>query len=548
MVYYRKYRPQTISELDLPSVRERLSAILSAKELPHAFLFTGPKGLGKTSSARILAKAINCEERQLTSDKSHVTAESNVKGQMSNVEPCNHCDACISITNGSNIDVLEIDAASNRGIDEIRDLREKIKFAPASLPKKVYIIDEVHMLTTDAFNALLKTLEEPPAHAVFILCTTELEKVPATIVSRTFQVQFKKPGTAEIVASLGRIVVGEKLDVESGVLEEIARLADGAFRDAAKLLEDLVIANGSGKVTKEKLAETFRTAGLDTEVVELLKSLAKKDIKVSLKSVENLVVSGVDFKSFTERLAKSIHDLLMNRAGVKVEGAQDIAELNTGDARQLLDMINKSYADIKFSVLPQIPLELVVVDWCIGNEANSLPSAVHSQSQSATPPSPTANTQPLTPNPQTPTPQSAAVKNVIATEQTKSKEAISTHSSSAPIASQHPTPNPQHPTPNTQLLPPNSQMPSGDMFRENAKLDDFFAAYLVRLKVENHSIAGILRGCKIVSIGDGQIVFETRFKFHKDKLNEAKTSSILDARATDLLKETMHVVVNLIEK
>src|SRR5690348_2704670 len=136
MVYYRKYRPQNISDLDLSAVREKLSSILSAKELPHAFLFTGPKGLGKTSSARILAKAINCE---------------NKKG----IEPCNKCDACVSITNGSNIDVLEIDAASNRGIDEIRDLRDKIKYAPASLPRKVYIIDEVHMLTTDAFNALL---------------------------------------------------------------------------------------------------------------------------------------------------------------------------------------------------------------------------------------------------------------------------------------------------------------------------------------------------------------------------------------------------------
>jgi DNA polymerase-3 subunit gamma/tau len=175
MVFYRKYRPQKIEELDSASVRENLYSIFSKGNYPHAFLFTGPKGLGKTSAARIVAKIVNCEKK--------------AKGK---IEPCNKCDQCQSIASGSNLDVLEIDGASNRGIDEIRDLREKIKLAPFKASKKVYIIDEVHMLTTEAFNALLKTLEEPPAHVLFILCTTEQHKVPATIASRCFRINFTR--------------------------------------------------------------------------------------------------------------------------------------------------------------------------------------------------------------------------------------------------------------------------------------------------------------------------------------------------------------------
>lgn len=228
MVFYLKYRPQTISELDLAQVREKLFSLLKSKSLPHAFLFTGPKGLGKTSTARILAKAINCERVQELRIKNQELRKNKNEShnskfiiQNSDVEPCNECQACVSITNGSNIDVLEIDAASNRGIDEIRALRERVKFAPANLKKKVYIIDEVHMLTTEAFNALLKTLEEPPDHVVFILCTTEIWKVLPTIVSRSFHISFEKPTKEELTRSLERVAKGENLTIEKGVYDRL---------------------------------------------------------------------------------------------------------------------------------------------------------------------------------------------------------------------------------------------------------------------------------------------------------------------------------------
>src|SRR3989344_2078517 len=168
MVFYRKYRPQTIEELDSEVVRDKLTNILSRPSSFHALLFTGPKGLGKTSAARIVAKVVNCEK---------LNQKQTAKSRKLSVEPCNKCDQCVSITNGTNIDVLEIDGASNRGIDEIRDLREKIRLSPFQALKKVYIIDEVHMLTTEAFNALLKTLEEHPNPVIFILCTTDPQKV-----------------------------------------------------------------------------------------------------------------------------------------------------------------------------------------------------------------------------------------------------------------------------------------------------------------------------------------------------------------------------------
>ncbi len=504
MVYYRKYRPQTISELDLESVRTKLTSILSTKELPHAFLFTGPKGLGKTSSARILAKAINCE----------VKGEKG-KGKSEDFEPCNECDNCISITAGSNIDVLEIDAASNRGIDEIRDLRDKIKYSPASLPKKVYIIDEVHMLTTDAFNALLKTLEEPPEHAVFILCTTEVEKVPATIASRTFHVQFSKPSRQEIINSLERIVTGEKLSVDPAVLDEIYKLSEGAFRDAAKILEELSIASNGSKITLETLNSTYKSANLDVEIQNLLESLSKKDLQNSVKIVEDLVAKGTDFKILTGKLAQKIHQILMFRAKINTEEVNDIAEFNTNDLNELLSEINKSYGQIKFSILPQIPLELVVVGWCLEGNMKKEILNIKNTSVSSQP------QQPIN----SPKPQADVIEPSIPVQPSKDPE-----------------PN------NDERIATSEASPHGALFSDTTKPENFLVAFLGRLKMDNHSIAGVLRGCKLVSVDDSEVIFETKFKFHRDKLTEPKTIAILDQRASELLAAKVKVVVNLIDK
>lgn len=350
MVYYRKYRPQKIADLDNAFVRERLIAALSGENVPHAFLFTGPKGLGKTSTARIVAKAVNCETNLKLKTKNS-----------KNVEPCNKCDQCKSITNGTNLDVLEIDGASNRGIDEIRDLQEKIGLSPFKAQTKIYIIDEVHMLTTEAFNALLKTLEEPPSHALFILCTTESHKVPATIVSRCFQISFSRATAEELVRSFRRVLQGETLEADEEALLEIAKLSDGSFRDGAKALEEIVtIANGK-KITKELVEEKYQVLSIKYQVDDLLKVLDQKDTKAGLQLVEALVKSGIDIKYFIEQCINELHQQLLIRMGV--EDSKLHGDLSIDKIKKLVELLTKAHGEIKYAVLPQLPLELAIIEY-----------------------------------------------------------------------------------------------------------------------------------------------------------------------------------------
>src|SRR5919201_2656085 len=227
---YRKYRSQTFSDLVGQEAASRaLQGAIVSGRVAHAYLFSGTRGTGKTTTARLLAKAINCTQRASGS-----------------AEPCNRCESCLQVSAGAALDLIEIDAASNRGIDEIRDLREKVNLAPALGRKKVYIIDEAHMLTMEAFNALLKTLEEPPPHVVFILCTTEAAKVPLTVLGRCQQFVFRRFTDEQVVQRLGWIAGREAITVEPGVLELVARVAQGSMRDGVGLFDQLVpLADGA---------------------------------------------------------------------------------------------------------------------------------------------------------------------------------------------------------------------------------------------------------------------------------------------------------------
>lgn len=471
MVYYRKYRPQTLNELDLADVREKLLSILKNKNIQHAFLFTGPKGLGKTSSARILAKAINCEKRKENS-----------------FEPCNKCSACTSITNGSNIDVLEIDAASNRGIDEIRDLRERVKFAPSSLKYKVYIIDEVHMLTTDAFNALLKTLEEPPSHVIFILCTTEAYKIPQTIMSRAFHVTFKKPSREELVRSLNRIVEGEKLKVEKGALDKIYDLSEGAFRDAAKIIEELSIASGSGKIELSTLEKLYQTAQIDTEIENLFTSLSKRDAKETLKIFLGLEKENVDFKNVAEKILARLHELLLIKNGIL--GGADVGSLTLPDIERLSSLFNSSYKEIRFSPIASLPLEIAAIKFCTEGSKEGERERGKGEEKK----------------------ESSLIQNEKPEARSRKQEAVSSH---------------------------------GDLFKPNIVSENFYATLIDKVKKDNHSISGVLRGCKLINIGEDKVEIEAKYKFHKDKLSETKTLSILDARASEILGRKVSVFVTI---
>jgi len=341
--YYLKYRPQKISELDLTAVRESLEKVLKSKKIPHALLFSGPRGTGKTSAARIFAKAINCQTKRKT------------------FEPCNRCKICQGITDGSSLDLIEIDAASNRGIDDVRDLRDKIKLSPAEFQYKVYIIDEVHMLTKEAFNALLKTLEEPPGHAIFILCTTAPEKLPETILSRCLRFNFKKATHDEVLRSLQRVIKGEKLKVEKGVLEEIAQSADGSFRDAQKVLDQLAMGKRkvSLKETKELLGKIEATAP-----GKLLQLLADRELKSSLLEIDRVVTLGADLSQYCQDILDKFRLGLLSQAGLtEISSPEETAGFNITELTELIRLFSQAAKDLRTSPIPQLPLELAVVEW-----------------------------------------------------------------------------------------------------------------------------------------------------------------------------------------
>ena len=351
MVFYRKYRPQKIADLDSEIVRNSLYSIFAKADLvPHAFLFSGPKGLGKTSAARIVAKVINCEKHQ------HIKGKKTEK----EIEPCNKCLQCTSITSGTNFDVLEIDGASNRGIDEIRDLKEKINLLPSLASKKIYIIDEVHMLTTEAFNALLKTLEEPPKHVIFILCTTELHKVPQTIVSRCFRVDFKKASYEEIFSALKRIIKSEEIKIDNLALLEIAKMSDGSFRDSTKILEELALEYGKKNITQKLIEEKYNILGIEKSIEEIIEVLQNKDTKKGFEITARLAGQGMDFKFFIEKLMDKFHLMLLTKLGVLTDIESKFSVL---EIKNLLELLAGAYQETKTAVLPQLPLELALIEW-----------------------------------------------------------------------------------------------------------------------------------------------------------------------------------------
>lgn len=350
MVFYRTYRPQKISDLDSQEVQTSLSSALATSTPPHAFLFTGPKGLGKTSSARIVAKIVNCERRK-------------------DVEPCNRCVQCVSITNGTNLDVLEIDAASNRGIDEIRDLREKIKLTPSTATWKIYIIDEVHMLTTEAFNALLKTLEEPPPHVMFILCTTDPHKVPQTIQSRCFHIAFKKATTDELTHSLKRIITKEKIIIDDDALLEIAKGSDGSFRDASKLLEQAQGVMGRKKITKENISTLLGTSYDGSRFLTLL---SEKKVKEALLWISKAMDEGLSARPWLEDTLDILHDCLLQKYGIKdSQVGSSVANLSEEELKKFIALFTRAHEEVRFAVIPQLPIELAVIEYCMQEEVKS---------------------------------------------------------------------------------------------------------------------------------------------------------------------------------
>lgn len=359
---YRIWRSQAFRELvGQQHIVQTLQNSLKEGRLSHAYLFCGPRGTGKTSAARILAKAVNCE---------HGPTE----------EPCNECSACKRITDGSVIDVLEIDAASNRGVEEIRDLRDKVKYAPTEVRQKVYIIDEVHMLTAEAFNALLKTLEEPPAHVMFILATTEPHKLPATIISRCQRFDFRRVSLEEQVGRLEFVCREEGVAIEPEASQYIARLSEGGMRDALSLLDQIISFSGN-RITYA--GAVSMTGGISSEQFEdMAISIRDRDIGHALQSIEALMQEGKSAERCMENLLLYFRDLLLVRMVPDSQAVTDrildvsrfaaIAETLSQDRMfQIIDVLNHYQTEMKYSTQPQTLFEVAVMKLCSQAEAGS---------------------------------------------------------------------------------------------------------------------------------------------------------------------------------
>ncbi|MCC3377615.1 DNA polymerase III subunit gamma/tau [Cohnella sp. REN36] len=366
MALYRAWRPQTFQDMvGQQHIVQTLQNAIREDRLSHAYLFSGPRGTGKTTAAKILAKAVNCERGPAP-------------------EPCNECDACRRITSGAVMDVVEIDAASNRGVEEIRDIRDKVMYAPTEVRRKVYIIDEVHMLTTEAFNALLKTLEEPPAHVMFVLATTEPHRLPPTIISRCQRFEFRRVSLAEQTARLREISGEEQIEIEEDALAYIARLSDGGMRDAVSLLDQISSFTG-GRVSLSDAVEA--TGGLPAEqFARLAAAVRDGDAGAVLREVDEMMRAGKSADKCLEQLMHYFRDLLLAQlapeaadSSGRVADPSALAEMAGGFRRErlfaIVDLLNRYQTEMKYAAHPQTMFEIALLKLISASDTDAPPDA-----------------------------------------------------------------------------------------------------------------------------------------------------------------------------
>ncbi|MBI2450582.1 MAG: DNA polymerase III subunit gamma/tau [Candidatus Nealsonbacteria bacterium] len=355
LVLYRKYRPKTFSEVvGQEHVVQTLTNAITMGIISHAYLFTGPRGSGKTTIARLLAKSLNCENRK------------------DGFEPCNECSSCNEVNEARAIDLIEVDAASNRGIDEIRELRDGIRFAPTKSKYKVFIIDEAHQLSKDAANALLKTLEEPPSHAIFILATTEIHKMIPTIISRCQRFDFRKLSFPEIISRLEWIINKEKVQIDRTALELIALNSSGSVRDAEALLDQVLAFGGK---TAQDIKELLGMVD-NTVVGQFVDYLCQGQVGPAIEFLNKTMEKGKDPQEFSKTLVNYLRQGMILKMGPELANpiltgltgeeksklCSQVANFQDNELRRILKLFLEAENKIKYSPIPQLPIELAIIE------------------------------------------------------------------------------------------------------------------------------------------------------------------------------------------
>jgi len=491
-VFYRKWRPQTLSEVvGQEPVTQTLRHAVESGKIAHAYLFCGPRGTGKTSMARILAKAVNCPDK-------------------ASGEPCNVCDMCRSVTEGRALDVIEIDAASNRGIDEIRSLREKANYAPSLARYKVYIIDEVHMLTEAACNALLKTLEEPPPHVIFVLATTEAHKVLATIVSRCQRFNFHRLRQTEIMDKLKLICKKEKILVEPASLELIARAATGSLRDAENILQQMIAYYGN-RIELDKIQAELGTSR-DPRVRELARCVVSRDVAGGLKIVNSLNSDGIDLRQFNLGLVEYLRGLLLAKSrceealDVTSEDLAEMSSLVTNAPMNYLLKAVKSFSSIDFrnDSCSALSLEMALLDCALSSQAG--------QEQ------PTMTTPPEV---------------VDTPRMTKPPEGVGAE---VPVAVEPDRVGPEDPS-EVPTVAGSSEIPSKDVPQDIDYVRSRWREFIKSLRGEGSSgnLDAFLRSaCDPVALEDDTLVLGFYYAFHKEKIEDTKYRHLVEKKLKEV--------------
>ncbi|MDP3992991.1 MAG: DNA polymerase III subunit gamma/tau [bacterium] len=474
---YRKYRPNQFSEvIGQDHIRNSIEGMLKSDQIGHAYLFSGPRGTGKTTLARLLARAVNCV------------------GKKKGVEACGICEICHEIQNGQSVDVMEIDAASNRGIDEIRELREKITFAPTRSKYRVYIIDEVHMLTKEAFNALLKTIEEPPAHAIFILATTELHKVPETIISRCLRYAFHRAAPDKIVEILQEVALKEGLTLDDEAAQVIAERAEGSYRDALSLLDNV---SGEKNLTAERLRALIGLPSSET-INNLLTAVVDGQASTVANLLKDFIDAGLDVAVLVRAMANSCRQKIFDSGATDVAVSAPLLEellLALVKARQSIDATSLLSASLISAALKRENTQTA-----IASKTSSF--AVASSSAEATA---DRSEDKLADMP------SVGTITDITEKEVPPVPIVDTVSATSAKASE--------PTP--PVL-------------QAGKSEAFWPKFLSAVHENNHALYAVVSSAKLEGLTDSKLIIAVKFRFYSERLFEPKNRNLLESLASTI--------------